>query len=79
MARYFQDDVRLMKFNLKNKTELTFLGIGILMVLIVIGGVTISIRFLIRNLNTALNTKADAEMTATQFQTEKAKALQLQD
>jgi hypothetical protein len=79
MEEYFQDNLVHMKFNLRDKTELTFLGIGILMVLIVIGGVTISIRFLVRNLNTALNPKLDSEVTATQFQIEKAKALQLQD
>ncbi len=68
-----------MKFNFKDKTELTFFGIGILMVLIVAGGVTISIRFLVRNANTALNTEAGSEGAKMQFQIEKAEALRLLD
>jgi|GEM_PF-2561969 len=66
-----------MKFNFKDKTELTFFGIGILMVLIVTAGVTVSIRFLVRNLNTALNPRSDSNAAAMQFQIEKAEALQL--
>lgn len=65
-----------MKFNLKhNKPELTFLAIGILMLIIVIGYSAIAIRFLLRNLNSAFSQKLENVPAVIHFQIEKAEIL----
>ncbi|OGY63933.1 MAG: hypothetical protein A3I89_00545 [Candidatus Harrisonbacteria bacterium RIFCSPLOWO2_02_FULL_41_11] len=59
----------------KNKRELTFLGIGILMLLIVIIYSAASIRFLVKNLNAALGFGKSNEASALKFQIDKVKEL----
>jgi len=65
-----------MGINFKNKKELTFLGIGILMLIIVISLAIFLINFLIGNINQALNKNASESPAAVlKFQIEKAQSL----
>ena len=59
-----------------NKKELTFLGIGILMLIIVISSVIFSIKFLTGSINQAMNKKTlESPRVVLKFQIEKAEAL----
>ncbi|MEK9170213.1 MAG: hypothetical protein AAB674_01030 [Patescibacteria group bacterium] len=59
-----------------NKKELTFLGIGILMLIIVISSVIFSIKFLTGSINQAMNKKTlESPGVVLKFQIEKAEAL----
>jgi hypothetical protein len=61
--------------NLKDKKELTFLIIGILMLLIVVAIVSLAINFLIGNLNRAVNTRPDVPAGSLRFDIENAESL----
>ncbi len=64
-----------MELNVHSKRELTFLGIGILMLIIVIVLTVESFGFLLGSVDTALN-KAPAEgSSAIQFKTDAANAV----
>ena len=59
-----------------NKKELTFLGIGILMLIIVILSVILSIGFLVKNINLIFGKQAvEPPSAALEFQIEKAELL----
>lgn len=58
-----------------NKRELTFLAIGVLMLLIVIGYSAAAIRFLLKNLNSAFNRGLENVPGTVRFQIERAEAL----
>ena len=64
-----------MNINLKNRKELTFLAIGILMLIIVIFCLVSATRFLARNLNQAFSRDASTIPAALKFQLERAELL----
>jgi len=64
-----------MKINFQNKHELTFWAFSILMLLMVIFYSGIAIRFLIKNLNSALNKEIEIAPNVLRFQLEKAEVL----
>ncbi len=61
--------------NLKDKRDLTFLAIGILMLFITVAIVSLAINFLIGNLNRAVNTRPEAPAETLRFDIEKAEAI----
>ena len=65
-----------MELDFKNKKTLAFLGFGILMVITVTLYSFFSIRFLIKNLNEALDKKAAADLKPLRFQVEKVEVIQ---
>lgn len=60
---------------LKDKRQLTFLAIGVLMLTIVVGYSAIAIRFLLKNLNGAFSQKLEGVPAVIRFQIEKAEIL----
>lgn len=60
---------------LKNKKELTFLAIGILMLLIVASYSGYAINFLFKKINMALAGREDAQLNNLRFQFEKAEII----
>lgn len=65
-----------MEINFKNKKELTFLVIGILMLIIVIFYITFGIQFLFSNLKQVTDTQTVTSAEPLKFQVEKFEALQ---
>jgi hypothetical protein len=65
-----------MSIDFKNKRELTFLGIGILMLIIVISGITFSIYFLVDNINQMFDKdRIGIPTDILEFQIEKAEGV----
>ena len=64
-----------MAVNFKNKKELTFLAIGILMLIIAIFYIVVAIRFLFSNLKQVTDTQAVTNVEPLKFQVEKFEAL----
>ncbi|MBI3046324.1 MAG: hypothetical protein HYY86_02175 [Candidatus Harrisonbacteria bacterium] len=60
---------------LKNKRELTFWALGVLMLFIVVGYSGMAIWFLVRNLNAAFNKGIETAPAILRFQLEKAETL----
>ena len=58
-----------------NKSQLTFVGIGVLLLLIIVGYLAFSISFLVRNLNQTLNKQSAIPPAILKFETEKAEIL----
>jgi len=61
--------------NLKNKSELTFWAVGVLMLLIVVGYSGVAIWFLVRNLNASFNKGIETAPTILRFHLDKAETL----
>lgn len=61
--------------NWKNKIELTFMGFGILMVVIVVLFVIQAFSFLLGNAGVALDKKSNGAMAPIRFQIERAEAV----
>ena len=59
----------------KNKIELTFMGFGILMVITVVLLVIQAFSFLLGNISTALDKKADEAKAPVSFQIDRAEAI----
>ncbi len=64
-----------MQINLKNKNELTFLGIGILMILIVVSTLAWAISFLVTSINSASDGQGNGQDAIIQFQVDRAEAV----
>ena len=64
-----------MQINLKNKNELTFFGIGILMILIVVSMMAWAIGFLVNSINGASDGQGNGQGAVIQFQVDRAEAV----
>ena len=64
-----------MDINFKNKNELTFLGIGILMVVIVVFALIWAISFLTSNISGAVEKQGNGGNQGIQFQVDRAEAV----
>lgn len=64
-----------MEINFKNKNELTFLGIGILMVIIVISVLAWAITFLTGSIGSAFDRQGSGVKAVINFQVERAEAI----
>ena len=64
-----------MEINLKNKNELTFLGIGILMVIIVISMLVWAVSFLAGSIGGAMDRQTVGVKAVIRFQTDRAEAV----
>ncbi len=64
-----------MELNVRSKRELTFLGIGILMLIIVIVMTVESFGFLLGSIDAALNKTPAGAQSAIQFKTDAASAV----
>ena len=64
-----------MELNLKNKPELTFSVIGILMVIIVVLAVGFAINFLLSSVGNALDKETGSSGAIVRFQIDRAEAI----
>lgn len=64
-----------MDINFKNKNELTFVGIGILMVIIVISLLAWAISFLTGNISGAMEKQGNGQKAVIQFEVDRAEAV----
>lgn len=64
-----------MNINRENKIELTFIGFGILMVVLVVLFVVQSFSFLLGNVIVAMDKKSNEPKAAIRFQIERAEAV----
>ncbi len=64
-----------MPINLKNKNELTFLAIGILMILIVVSMLAWAISFLVSSIGSASDGQGNGQAAVIQFQVDRAEAV----
>lgn len=64
-----------MDLNLKNKPELTFFAIGILMVIIVVLATGFAINFLLSNVGNALDKETGVSGSVVRFQIDRAEAI----